>query len=128
MLTLDQHRRVVLWYKDDKTVEEIPVTYYDGSFWDREMNEYTFAEPNKDYWDNFFRDERVRRTVVPSFDKNGNLKKNHNDLTMYEWVFIPYDMPKPIYDDMGNIRQTKEQWEQEVWNVCMDRYRKWKGA
>lgn len=119
MLVYEQHKQVILWYKDDETVEEIPVIYYDGSFWDKDMNEYTFPETNREYWDNFFKDQRVRRVIVPSFDEDGNLKKNHLDNTMYEWRFVPYDTPKEVRDAVMFSRPTKERWEKEVWNPSM---------
>ena len=122
MFTLDQHRSIVLWHKDNGETDEIPVTYWDGSFWDKEMNEYTFAEVNKEYWDNYYKDQKVKRINIPSFDEYGNLKLNADGMPLLEWIFISPDIPKSIYDDMRYSRPTKEQWVREVWNVCMGRY------
>lgn len=122
MFTLDQHRKIVLWYKDDGTVEEIPVTYYDGSFWDKDFNEYTFQNENKSYWENYYKEELVRKVLVPSFDDNGNLKTNHRGKVMYEWRFVPKDISMNIRDILMYTRPTKQQWEQEIWNKCMGHY------
>lgn len=127
MFTLDQHRKLVLWYKDDGKVDEIPVTYYDGSFWDKDFNEYTFPTEDKEYWENFYKDELVRRVIVPSFDEDGNLKKNHLEKTMYEWRFVPKDTPKNIRDALMLTRPTKDQWQREIWDKCMRYYHKLKG-
>lgn len=127
MFTLDQHRKLVLWYKDDGKVDEIPVTYYDGSFWDKDFNEYTFPTEDKEYWENFYKDELVRRVIVPSFDEDGNLKKNNLEKTMYEWRFVPKDTPKNIRDALMLTRPTKDQWQMEIWDKCMRYYHKLKG-
>lgn len=118
MLVFEQHKQVILWYKGEE-VEEIPVTYFDGSFWDKDMNEYCFAETNREYWDNFYKDQRVRRVIVPSFDENGNLKLNHEGKVMYEWKFVPYDTPKKVRDAVMFSRPTRDEWIREVWNPCM---------
>lgn len=108
-------------------MDEIPVTYYDGSFWDKDFNEYTFPTEDKEYWENFYKDELVRRVIVPSFDEDGNLKKNHLKKTMYEWRFVPKDTPKNIRDALMLTRPTKDQWQREIWDKCMRYYHKLKG-
>ena len=103
-MVFDQHRDVIIW-RPSETADavEIPVFYYKGTFIDDEGREYAFPNMNVEYWDDFYKERKMQRVIVPVKDAKGNPQYNHENKAVTTYQYVPEGMSETMIDAVQNI-------------------------